>query len=353
MFIFRYREWNIKWRVMIYFLLFSIIAAISMFLSFDYFLDKPITIEGKLAWALLIVLIGQVIGYLTAIYIQRGMDTLYLAMLEVSKGNFKSRINNDSVHSFQYIYDTFNSMMSMVEERITLLQKLGQEKAQVEQEIVNTAVVEERKRLARDLHDTVSQELFAIHLAASTLPKMLESNPQAVPALMKQMIQLSHHAQKQMRGLISQLRPIELADRTLEEALDKWFPEYCRANELQGVLDVEIENEIPDVIEHQLFLMIQEAMANVVKHASATRISLTLRELEHQYMMHIEDNGKGFDRKDISSTSHGLSTMRERSRQLGGEIQITSQLEIGTKVKVTIPKLAQLDDESEGKGNDE
>jgi len=353
MFIFRFREWNIKWRVMIYFFLFSVIAALCLLFSFDLFYVNPLTKEEKWVWALVLILVGQVIGYMTAKYIQRGIDALYLAMLEVSKGNFKARVNNESVHSFQYLYDTFNSMTSMLEERITLLQKLGQEKAQVEQEIINTAVVEERKRLARDLHDTVSQELFAIHMAASTLPKMQESNPQAVPALMQQMIKLSHHAQKQMRGLISQLRPIELNNHTLEEALDKWFPEYCRANELTGVLDVQVEGDIPDVIEHQLFLMIQEAMANVVKHASATRIVLTLKELDNQFIMQIEDNGKGFDRSDISSASHGLSTMRERSQQLGGETQITSQLEVGTKVRVTIPKLDQLEEESERKDNDE
>lgn len=353
MFIFRFREWNIKWRVMIYFFLFSVFAGMCMLLSLDYVLDYPLTTEGKLAGVLFLILLGQVIGYMTARYIQRGIDTLYLAMLELNKGNYKSRINNDSVHSFQYIYDTYNSMANMIEGRITLLQKLGQEKAQVEQEVINTAVIEERKRLARDLHDTVSQELFAIHMSASTLPKLLDSNPQAVPALMEQMIKLSHHAQKQMRGLISQLRPIELTDHSLEEALDKWFPDYCRANELQGELDIQIDEHIPDVIEQQLFLMIQEAMANVVKHASASRIRLTLRELDHQYVMQIEDNGKGFDRSDISSTSHGLSTMRERAQQLGGETQITSQLDIGTRVKVNIPRLNYTNDQVEGEAHNE
>lgn len=344
---FRFREWSIKWRIMVYFFLFSILTAVGMVIGFDWFLEKPVTADRKIGWIVFLVLLGQVVGYIAARHIQRGVDTLQLAMMELSKGNYKNRIDFDSGHSFQLVYHTFNKMAGTLEERISLIQKVGWEQAEFEQERIEKAVAEERKRLARDLHDTVSQELFAIHMSASSLPKVMESNPQAVHGLMEQMIQLSHHAQKQMRGLISQLRPIELEDQTLEEALDKWFPEYCKANRLQGELDIQLENDMSEVMEHQFFLMIQEAMANVVKHASASRVRLSLREFPHQYTLQLDDNGKGFDKRAISPTSHGLSTMRERAQKLGGDAQIISRLEAGTRVIVQIPRLNETTDSTE------
>lgn len=174
-----------------------------------------------------------------------------------------------------------------IESRLQLLQRLGEVEAFREQEVSEKAVTEERRRLARDLHDTVSQELFAIHMAASSLPKLLERDPGAAASVMEQLISMSHHAQKQMRGLISQLRPIELDDQSLEEALEKWFPEYCRANELQGQMDVNVRAPLSEAIEHQLFLIIQEGMANIVKHASAKEIHLTLQEKGHQYILQL------------------------------------------------------------------
>ena len=266
------------------------------------------------------------------------MDALHLALLELSKGNFASRIPLEPADPLHALHEAFNRMAVTVERRIQLLQKLGEREAVREREVSEAAVLEERRRLARDLHDTVSQELFAIHMAASSLPRTLENNPQAAQGVMEQLIHISNHAQKQMRGLISKLRPIELHGVTLKEALDKWFPDYCRAQELQGRLEVEMTGPLSEAMEHQLFLIIQEGMANVVKHARATHIFLSLVEREHQYVMQLEDNGRGFERSAIPSASHGLSTMRERAQKLGGNLDIYSQLGAGTRIKVQIPK---------------
>jgi len=338
---FRFREWNYKWRIMLYFFLFSLVAAAFCTVGMEMIMGMKPPIENVVWSFSVLIALGLVAGYITAKHIQRGIDELNVSMLEIAKGNFKGRIDEDKSTSFRHIYDTFNVMAETVQDRVSILQKLGEERSQVEQVQIESAVAEERKRLARDLHDTVSQELFAIHMSASSLPKLLASNPQALPGLMEQLIQISHHAQKQMRGLISQLRPIELEDHTLQEALDKWLPDYCNANGLQGEMEVQLDGDMSEAIEHQLFLMIQEAMANVVKHASATHIRLTLREFPHQYILHLEDNGKGFEKSQIKVTSHGLSTMRERAQKLGGEAQIISRVGGGTRVKVQIPKLSE------------
>ncbi|UJF34545.1 sensor histidine kinase [Paenibacillus hexagrammi] len=337
---YKLRMFNMKWQLLSYFFVASLITGSSIYIALEYFREYFAFWEFKMWLFVLILAVCLTVGYIATKRWQRKVDELHLAMLEISKGNFSSRIDMEPVEPFLYLYDAFNTMASAVEQRVQLLQRLGEAEAIREQELTESAVMEERRRLARDLHDTVSQELFAIHMSASSLPKILERNPAAAGKVMDQLIQMSHHAQKQMRGLISQLRPIELNDMTLHEALEKWFPEYCRAHELQGQLDVAVHAEMSEAIEHQLFLIVQEGMANVVKHASAREVRLSIHEREHQFILQLQDNGQGFERRD-NSTSHGLSTMQERAQKLGGEVEIMSKLGEGTRVRVKIPRFSE------------
>jgi NarL family two-component system sensor histidine kinase LiaS len=343
----RLREFNMKWRLISYFLAASLLAVACVWAAFQY--DGGIRLNAEV-WVWLVagvLLVGVAVGYAAAKWLQRKIDTLHLAIIELSKGNYGKRIPVEPNDPFQYIFTEFNRLARSHGERMQLLQKLGGDTALAEFASIEAAVMEERRRLARDLHDTVSQELFAIHMSASSLPKVLERNPDAAAGLMDQLIRMSHHAQKQMRGLISQLRPIELDGTSLQSALETWFPEYCRANELQGQLDVQAPEELPDALEQQLFLIIQESMANIVKHASATQVALQLFDSGHQYSLVVEDNGKGFAKSDLPSASHGLTTMRERAQKLGGEAEIVSRLGSGTTVKVRIPKFRSEKESSE------
>ncbi|MBP1962384.1 sensor histidine kinase [Paenibacillus aceris] len=335
---YKLRMFNMKWQLLNYFLISSLLTVSSIIIVLEYYNRELASWEFRMWFLIAILAVCLTVGYVATKRWQRKVDELHVAMLELSKGNFSSRIELEPVEPFMYLYDAFNKMAASVEERVQLLQKLGEAEAIRDQELTENAVMEERRRLARDLHDTVSQELFAIHMSASSLPKILERNPDAAPTVMNQLIQMSHHAQKQMRGLISQLRPIELNDMSLQEALEKWFPEYCRTHELQGQLDVSLHETISEAIEHQFFLIIQEGLANVVKHASAKGVRLAIYEREHQYVLQLQDDGQGFERRDIPSASHGLSTMRERAQKLGGDVEIDSKLGSGTRVRVRIPR---------------
>src|SRR5690606_30285183 len=112
-------------------------------------------------------------------------------------------------------YQEFNNMTEAVEKKMKLLQQFGEREVVEKEQAAEKAVLEERRRLARDLHDTVSQQLFAIHMAASSLPKVLEMNEAQAQTVLDQLIQMSNMAQKQMRALIAQLRPMELVGKTL------------------------------------------------------------------------------------------------------------------------------------------
>ncbi|MBY0201647.1 sensor histidine kinase [Paenibacillus polysaccharolyticus] len=333
-----------KWELMTYFVLTGLITLGGFYLLYGDVLTGD---NRNRAWTYIgVVVVGTVVtGYIAALRLQRKIDLLDLNMLKVSKGNLAVRMPDAEDASFGRVYQEFNVMMESIEKKMRLLQRLGEQEVIEKEQASERAVIEERKRMARDLHDTVSQQLFAMHMSASSLPRLLEMNPEHGRNVLDQLIQMSHIAQRQMRGLIAQLRPIELEGRDLTAALDSWFPDYCRQNGLKGVKELELDGGVSDAIEHQLFLIIQEAVANVVKHAEAGLVSLAIRESEHQISMSISDDGQGFLQQTERPGSYGLSTMRERAEKLGGQVQIISKPGAGTTVRVLIPKFDNVSEE--------
>jgi len=298
--------------------------------------------------AAVFILVSAGIGYWAAQRTQRQIDVLYLGLKQAAHGNYAARLPEEGARTFMAVYQEFNDMVEALDQRMQVIQRSGEEQVMREAASNEAAVLEERKRLARDLHDTVSQQLFAIHMSASSLPKLLEINRDRAAWVMEQLISMSSLAQVQMRGFIAQLRPLELEGRSLEEALDKWFPDYCRQNGLQGVLEWRIKEKLSEAKEHQLFLIIQEAMANIVKHAGAQTALLTVAETERQIIMTLQDDGAGFRADQVKRGSYGLTTMRERANKLGGDTTIISKPGSGTRVRVTLPNYINKGAESQG-----
>lgn len=184
------------------------------------------TLSTKQLWTVMIclgVLFTGAAGYVAAHYIQRRMDPLHLGIIQLMKGNYAYRLDLDNTELFKQIMEDYNQMTTVLEERMKQVQHRGVHEA-MQQEAAEKAVIEERRRLARDLHDTVSQHLFAMHMQASSLPTLMKRNPEQSEKILNQLIQLSSLAQKQIRGLIAQLRPLELEGKSLTEGLGIWFP---------------------------------------------------------------------------------------------------------------------------------
>lgn len=335
---------NIKWLLPVYFLAASL-ATLLLALFGWYYISTHDEAPGAELWVefvLLLLLIGPTVGYFVARQYQRRVDALHLAVKQISIGNMAERLPVGNGDSFDSVYRDFNAMAGSLESRLRLLQQFGEADVMEKLQSNQDAVMEERRRLARDLHDTVSQQLFAIHMSASALPKLLEMNPEAAKTVVNQLVTMSHHAQRQMRSLIAQLRPLELEEQTLEEALGKWFPDYCNQNGLQGKLEVSLPDGLSEAIEHQMFLIIQEGMANVVKHAKAKHVSLTLYDAGHQLVLQIADDGVGFVVDPAKRSSYGLATMKERAERLGGNAEIRSKPGSGTGIHIHIPKFGQV-----------
>ncbi len=341
-----------KWASSIYAGLATIVLMFALYYGVIFFTNSAPSLETWLTWMATLAVLQMAVTYQIGQRMQRKIDQLQLAMKHASAGNWKYRLPEEEGDAFSGVYREVNAMMGQLESRIKLLQQLGEKEALEEMISTEDAVLEERKRLARDLHDTVSQQLFALHMSASSLPKLIERDMKHAQQVMEQLIAMSSTAQKQMRGLIAQLRPMELQGRTLEEALDRWFPDYCRQNGLQGTLDIQIGDRISEAKEHQLFLIIQEAMANVVKHAEAKSVRLLLGDTGAQISLSVEDDGLGFKGGQVRAGGYGLSTMRERAQKLGGDAEIVTKPGSGTRVRVWVPKFAPEPDELQITGED-
>lgn len=334
-----------KWELIGMFVIASVVSLVLAGTAWIGLMHETGQTEVRLWAASVFLLVSAGFGYWAAQRIGRRIDTLHLSLKQASNGNFSVRITEGGHNSFIEVYREFNELAEQMEEKMKWLQMRGEEYVMTESASNEAAVLEERKRLARDLHDTVSQQLFAIHMCASSLPKLQQVDSERADSVLEQLVQMSNLAQKQMRNFIAQLRPMELEGRTLYEALDKWFPDYCRQNNLQGELEWRLKERLSEAKEHQLFLIAQEAMANIVKHARASGCTLTLSENERQIVMILQDDGAGFKADEVKRGSYGLSTMQERAQKLGGAAEIWSKPGGGTRVKVTIPKMLRGEQE--------
>lgn len=328
-----------KWELIGMFVIASVVSLLLAAVAWIGLTDETGQTEVRLGAASVFLLVSAGFGYWAAQRIGRRIDTLHLSLKQAANGNFGVRITEEGHNSFIEVYREFNELAEQMEEKMKWLQMRGEEYVMTESASNEAAVLEERKRLARDLHDTVSQQLFAIHMCASSLPKLQQVDRERADSVLEQLVNMSNLAQKQMRNFIAQLRPMELEGRTLYEALDKWFPDYCRQNNLQGELEWRLKEQLSEAKELQLFLIVQEALANVVKHAGAKGCTLTISDNERQVVMVLQDDGAGFKADEVKRGSYGLSTMQERAQKLGGAAEIWSKPGSGTKVKVTIPKM--------------
>lgn len=195
-----------------------------------------------------------------------------------------------------------------------------------------TALQEERNRLARDLHDSVNQMLFSLKLTAHAAGTM-SKDEKSIQAF--QMIEsTSQDAVNEMRALIWQLKPVGL-EQGLVEAI-KNYAEVLGLNvtiKVSGLLNLESK------VEHTIFRIIQEAMNNVKKHAQTDAVSIHLSQQSEQFIMKIEDKGKGFKVSSAKALpTHGLKNILQRSNEIGAEVNMKSEENVGTMIELFYPK---------------
>lgn len=218
-----------------------------------------------------------------------------------------------------------------LEEEIAQRQKAEQALAE---KAIQDAIIGERTRLARDLHDAVTQTLFSSSLIAEVLPDLWESNPDEGKKRLEELRQLTRGALAEMRTLLMELRPNSLVQIPLPDLLQQLCESLIGRARLPIQFTAEGQAKIPPDVKIALYRITQEALNNIVKHAKATRVIVSLQMGESVRLM-ISDDGSGFDLGTISADHLGLKIMCERAESIGARCTIHSQPGEGTQISVS------------------
>jgi len=211
------------------------------------------------------------------------------------------------------------------------------ENARLYEQAQELAAVEERQRLARELHDSVSQALYGISLGVHTARLQLDRDPRDLAESLDYVLELAEAALIEMRALIFELRPESLETEGLVIALSKQAAALHARQNMVVNTDLCAEPDLSLKVKQELYRVAQEALHNTVKHAQASRIELRLHLTSEDVILEVCDNGRGFDATASFPGHLGLHSMHERVAGLGGELQIESTPGQGTCIRVQIP----------------
>ena len=209
------------------------------------------------------------------------------------------------------------------------------ENAHLFEQAQHGAALEERQRLARDLHDSVSQALYGIALGARTARTQLDRDPAQAAEPIEYVLSLAEAGIAEMRALIFELRPESLESEGLNAAIRKQVEAVQARHGIQvDFLPCE-EPDLPLAVKEAAYRIAQESLTNVLKHSQATQVRVTLASTAVGLELEVEDNGTGFDAAHDFPGHLGLRSMRERAEKSGGRLEISSQAGVGTRVKAT------------------
>lgn len=212
------------------------------------------------------------------------------------------------------------------------------ENARLRQVVTRKAVMQERRRLARDLHDSVNQSLHSLIVYAETGQQLLKTRPEGLENVLTLLVASARQALKEMRLLLYEMRLTSLADTSLVEALQIRLEAVEQRAGIEAELVVDDGTEWPKNWEYELYPIAMEALNNALKHAFARRVEVHVSHTEKCFFMEIRDDGQGFDCSMTGMGGMGLRTMAERAERLGGELEMISGPGEGTIIRVTLQK---------------
>ncbi|UFJ41259.1 sensor histidine kinase [Brevibacillus humidisoli] len=322
-----------------------------------------ITFPAAIDWTTYIVLfvfslllasvIGVISGYVIGNLLKKRMNTLAQAAMNLERGQLSYRVPELGDDELGEIAWQFNRLAAKWEEQVASLQRLSNQKALLGEQVRQAAVLEERQRLARELHDAVSQQLFAIAMSTAAIKRLIDSNPLRAGQQIELVEEMAAAAQAEMRALLLHLRPATLQDKTLRDAIVELLEELCQKHPLEIHWEIEEVDGLPSGIEDHLFRILQEALSNSLRHAGAKKIEVKLFVLNNQVRLRIADDGAGFNPDGEKMTSYGLISMRERVAEVGGTLDVYTAVGKGTQIEVIVPLMTEADGEGEESGDDD
>jgi signal transduction histidine kinase len=230
----------------------------------------------------------------------------------------------------------------MTAEEMSLLAAIGQqvgvamENARLYEQAEQVAASAERSRLARELHDAVTQTLFSASLIAEVLPKLWQRDQEEGLRRVEELRQLTRGALAEMRALLLELRPSTLMEAELGELLKQLAEAFTGRARIPVTTTIESACSMPAEVKVAFYRIAQESLNNVAKHANASQVFLRLRcsDEERKVELLVDDDGRGFDTAAVPAAHLGLGIMAERAASIGAQLVVESEPGEGTQVRV-------------------
>lgn len=230
---------------------------------------------------------------------------------------------------------SFKSLSGKLNLLTEAVQKAENQSLVKEEEIIE----KERKRIARDLHDTVSQELFAAHMILSGVSQQaLKLDREKMQTQLQSVAAILETAQKDLRVLLLHLRPVELEEKSLVEGIQILLKELEDKSDLKVSLKQNV-SKLPKKIEEHIFRILQELISNTLRHAQASCLDVYLYQTDVELQLKVVDNGIGFQLGSLDDLSYGLRNIKERVEDMAGTVQLLTAPKQGLAVDIRIPLL--------------
>jgi NarL family two-component system sensor histidine kinase LiaS len=238
----------------------------------------------------------------------------------------------------------FDAMAGQLEEDTSQLREFAERNARLAEQAQRGAALEERHRLARDLHDGVKQHLFGVNLATSAALNLLDSDLESARARLLEAKDLSRQAQAEMQALLNELRPAGLDERGLIAAVTNLLADFEQREGIEASWQPVEDPALPLIYEQAFYRVTQEALTNVARHAEATQVAAELHVTPDTVTLRVADNGNGFDPAAIQTkTTMGLQGMQERIAGLGGTFTVDTSPGAGTRLEACLPLPADVE----------
>lgn len=264
----------------------------------------------------------------------RGVEELSLRKMQV---NLKRLLAGKEAVSFADpdLDASFKSLSGKLNLLTEAVQK-AENQGLVKEEVI---IEKERKRIARDLHDTVSQELFAAHMILSGVSQQaLKLDREKMQTQLQSVAAILETAQKDLRVLLLHLRPVELEDKSLVEGIQILLKELEDKSDLKVSLKQNV-SKLPKKIEEHIFRILQELISNTLRHAQASCLDVYLYQTDVELQLKVVDNGIGFQLGSLDDLSYGLRNIKERVEDMAGTVQLLTAPKQGLAVDIRIPLL--------------
>ncbi len=278
-----------------------------------------VSVNLMIAWA-----VGQAL---------KPTNTILIALNELERGNLAARLPLFELPELARIGEKFNHMVETLQQSISRNHRLSQQ--------LITLQEEERKSLARDLHDEFGQCLTAIHTDASVVLSLADRKYPELRDSALAITQLSRHLMDIVSGLLQKLRPGVLEELGLNAALHDLFETWqTRHRDIDlHITALDIPDKFEEAAEVAIYRLVQECLTNISRHAQASmleiRVETATRRMQTGLLIKVRDNGRGFNAADVDGL--GLPGMRERVEGLGGELELNTSPGKGTEIVAWIP----------------